>query len=77
MPSEKVAIVDEARAKLAKPGHGMGKRNRELINGLCDEVERLRMAVSHAIRRNHDYAPASCDGCADAEKSLTPKDHNA
>lgn len=50
MPTEtqQTDIVTEARAKLANPTYGMGKRNRELITKLCDEVERLRGEIDIA-----------------------------
>lgn len=47
-------IVAEARAKLANPNYGMGKRNRELITKLCDEVEELRATIRRLTQEPYD-----------------------
>lgn len=61
MPNEPHDIVVEARAKLAKPNYGMGKRNRELMTQLCDEVERLRGGIRKTLDENGHLADG--DNC--------------
>lgn len=58
--------VEEARAKLAKPNYGMGRRNRELMTALCDEVERLRQ------QQERDSTCIVCDATLLVETSEPP-----
>lgn len=61
MPTEPLDIVVEARTKLAKPNYGMGKRNRELMTKLCDEIERLRKQIKQMAQDARDDAEGAAN----------------
>lgn len=58
-----IKITDDAHVQIKMAAAKSGAHVYEIVNSLVTQEQDTIKALHHAVRRNHNYSPASCADC--------------
>lgn len=66
--TKSIKISGHAYRQLKLASLNSGEPLYKIVNGLLTQEQDTIKALRHAVHRNHNYSPASCDGCGFVQK---------